>query len=808
MPRPTPGWCKPRRLWTRTRTAIYPSASGTVARPADAAAIHSRQGPGVSLLSGPFFAATLVSTPAVESNLPIHLSSFVGRERDLSEVARLLTECRLVTLVGPAGCGKTRLAIEVARARPEGQGEGAWFVDLAPLSDATLIAPTVAAAMGLAAAASDPDHLSRQLADREGIVLVDNAEHIVDEVAIAAEALLRGCPRLRLLVTSREPLGAEGEWTYRVGSLAEQDAIHLFVDRARQANTGFTLTDANAETVAQICRRLDGIPLALELCAACAGSMATERILERLDERFRLLVGGRRTAVARHRTMRAALEWSEALLGKQEQRLFRRLSVFAGEFDMEAAEVVVAGPDLPAADVLPLLRSLVERSLVMLVRDDTGERYRLLESLRELGRERLVASGEADSIALAHARHHTALAHALFDDYQSIGVIARTLDLVTPALVDRNLANFRVALEFTADHDAGSLAELVGALVPVWMQMTHVDEGWRWMQAGLACTLPGSEQRFRLLLPLSYIAYTLGDVATARSWGDEALQNRRQSGDERGSVDALLLLGAVLATGGDYDSSLDHVREAIELARRLDEPHLVAQGLNSLAMSIMIAGGDAAAAEEYAQEAVALTRPSGSSFQLSKLLDTLASAQLRLGKIEAALTAQQEALRWGRSPFQTVSHLPTMGSILIVRGQPRRGVRLAGAIERYCEQVGLDPIATWDIHRPWLERGLAALGHQAGAVRESGRRLTLEQAKAYALEESSDDEPGAGARLSRREVQVAELVREGLSNRVIAERLFISERTVEGHVASLLNKLGVNSRAQVAAWVAENAIST
>jgi DNA-binding CsgD family transcriptional regulator/tetratricopeptide (TPR) repeat protein len=444
----------------------------------------------------------------------------------------------------------------------------------------------------------------------------------------------------------------------------------------------------------------------------------------------------------------------------------------------------------------------------MLVRDDTRERYRLLESLREFGRERLVASGEADSLALAHARYHTALAHALFDDYQSIGVIARTVDLVAPALVDRNLANFRVALEYTADHDAGWLAELVGALVPVWMQMTHADEGRRWMEAGLAGTLTGSDQRFRLLLPLAYIAYAQGDFRSARSWAEEALQNRLQSGDERGCVDALLLFGIVVATEGDNDTSLEHVRKAIELARRQDEPHLVAQGLNSLAMLIMIAGEDAAAAEELALEAVELTRPSGSSYQLSKLLDTLASAQLRLGKIEAALTAQREALRCGLSPFQTVSHLPTMTAILIARGQPRRGVRLAGAIERCWEQIGLDPVVNWDIHRPWLERGLAALGHQAGAVRASGRRLGLDEARDYALEEASDDEPGAGARLSRREIQVAGLVREGLSNRAIAKRLFISERTVEGHVASLLNKLGVNSRAQVAAWVAENAIST
>jgi ATP/maltotriose-dependent transcriptional regulator MalT len=434
-----------------------------------------------------------------------------------------------------------------------------------------------------------------------------------------------------------------------------------------------------------------------------------------------------------------------------------------------------------------------------------GERYRLLETLREFGRERLVASGEAEALALAHARYHTELAHALFARYHTFIDNYRTVDLVDPELIDRHLANFRLALEFAADHDSAWLADLAGALAPVWLQMIHADEGRRWMEAGLAYTRTRSEQRYRLLVALGHIASLQGDFASARSWADEALQNRRQSRDERGSVDALLLLAEVMALSGDPASSLDPARGAIELARRLAEPDLVAQGLNHLAMSLMGAGEDAALAEELALEAVELTRAGGSSFQFENRLDTLACAHLQLGRIEAALTAQREALgRPGLGTFEIVILLPTMAAILIARGHTRRGVRLAGAIDRYSEQIGLDLAVAWGLNREWLERGLAILGHHAGAVRASGRRLALEQAQAYALEEGSEDEPGAGVRLSRREVQVAGLVREGLSNRVIAERLFLSERTVEGHVASVLNKLGVNTRAQIAAWVAEN----
>jgi predicted ATPase len=398
--------------------------------------------------------------------------------------------------------------------------------------------------MGFAAATPDLDRLSRHLADREAILILDNAEHLVDDVATAAEALAHACPRVRLLVTSREPLGVEGEWTYRVGSLTEQDATRLFVDRARHADASFTLTDANAETVTQICQRLDGIPLALELSAACADSMAPQRILQRLNERFRLLVGGRRTAVGRHQTMRAALEWSEALLSDDERRLFRRMSVFVGDFDVEAVEAVTSGPDLNETEVLALLRRLVERSLVLLLRDEIGERYRLLETLREFGRERLVASGEAEVVALAHASHYAALANSLSDRYH------RSHERVDPVLAERHLANFRLALEFAADHDPASLADLAGALAPVWLQRPRVDEGRHWMEAGLTHALAGSEQRFRLLNGLSAVALRKDDLAAARSWADEAVQNRRQSGDERGLVESLLLLGQVIAVRG------------------------------------------------------------------------------------------------------------------------------------------------------------------------------------------------------------------------------------------------------------------
>ncbi|MBJ7597643.1 LuxR C-terminal-related transcriptional regulator [Candidatus Nephthysia bennettiae] len=738
----------------------------------------------------------------MESNLPIHLTSFVGREQDLSEVTRLLHGSRVITLVGTAGCGKTRLAVEVARTFLQSQADGVWFVDLAQLTDPALIAPGVASAMGLAVATPDLERLSVHLVGREAILLLDNAEHLVDSVATTVETLITTCARIRWLVTSREPLGAEGEWIYRVGSLAEPDAVQLYMDRARQAGAGFTLTEANAESVAQICRRLDGIPLAVELCAACAGSMSTERILDRLDERFRLLVGGRRTAVARHRTLRAALEWSEALLSDRERQLFRRLSIFAGDFDMEAAEAVGSGPGIPGGDVLQLLRRLVERSLVVLLNDAEDERYRLLESLREFGRERLVAAGEAQAIAAAHARHHTALAHRLWE-----GAYEREEPL-DPALLKALLPDFRLALEFAMEQDGDWLGDLAGALSPLWLDSARVEEGRRWMEAGLAHAAPRSAERFRLLVGLGYAGLRQADFTSSRAWAGEAVRDRRDSDDGPGTIQALLMLAAVIAIGGDPESSVPVARDALDLARRLERPRQVAQALNNIAMSLMGTGRHEAEAEQLALESVDLSRRLGCQ-SLASRLDTLASAYLRHGKIDAALAAQREALLQPRAAeYQQAFLLTTIAAILIAGGRPRRGVRVAGAVDRYREQVGLDHGVAWDINGAWLERGLAALGQQAAVVRASGRRLSLEQARDYALEEAPGDDAGAPFRLSRREVEVAGLVREGLSNRAIAERLFISERTVEGHVAGLLNKLGVNSRAQVAAWVAENALGS
>jgi predicted ATPase len=339
------------------------------------------------------------------------MTGFVGRHSELAEVGQLSRGVTVVTICGTGGCGKTRLAVEVAREQLGEHAGGAWFVDLSAVTSPGLVASAIATATGRPAAMTDVGRLVQELSEQSMLLVLDNCEHLVDEVARVVHAIVRDCARLRVLASSREPLGIESEWVYRLAGLTEADSMQLFVERAQRADAGFALDEPTTATVAKICRRLDGLPLALELAAAHAGTMAPADILARLDRPLLLLVGGHST-VPRHRTIQAALAWSEAMLSAAERTLYRRLGLFVGGFDLEAAEAVVSGPDLPRADVVPLLRRLVERSLVQFGRGSDRGRYRLLEPIREHASGRLAEAGEAPAIIDAYVRHYSDVACA------------------------------------------------------------------------------------------------------------------------------------------------------------------------------------------------------------------------------------------------------------------------------------------------------------------------------------------------------------------------------------------------------------
>ena len=371
------------------------------------------------------FAPLRVAKAVVSQRLPMQFTSFVGRDADITQVQNLVTENRLVTLTGAGGVGKTRMAIQIAGQIANEFADGIWYVDLAPITDPDLVPITTARALGLPdqPGRSTLETLARFVADRQMLVVLDNCEHLLDACAALALTLLETCPRLTLLTTSREPIGVAGELSWRVPSLPLADkAIELFVDRAYRARPDFVVNDQNAATVAEICLRLDGVPLAIELAAARVRALSLTEILDSLHDRFRLLTGGARTAVRRQQTLRASVDWSHALLTEPERVLFRRLAAFMGGFDLDGAQSVCGGGDVERYQVLDQLALLVDKSLVVADESRSRTRYRLLETMRQYALEKLGESGDADVVRTRHRDYYTAMAALLDapagDDYE------------------------------------------------------------------------------------------------------------------------------------------------------------------------------------------------------------------------------------------------------------------------------------------------------------------------------------------------------------------------------------------------------
>ena len=413
----------------------------------------------------------------------MQLTSFVGRDAELTQVRELLAENRLVTLTGAGGVGKTRLAIQVAAQLAGEFGDGVWYVDLAPITDPELVPVTVARALGLPdqPGRSTMDTLLRFVRDRQMLVVLDNCEHLLDASAELVVALLSGAPGLTVLATSREAIGVAGEVSWRVPSLSLADeAIELFTDRARHARPDFTVTDDNAAAVGEICARLDGVPLAIELAAARVRALSLAEILDSLHDRFRLLTGGARTAVRRQQTLRASVDWSHALLTEPERVLFRRLAVFLGGFDLDAAQTVAGGGDVERYQVLDQLTLLVDKSLV--VADDSGgrTRYRLLETVRQYALEKLGESGEADAVRSRHRDHYTAMAAVL--DAPAGSDYEQRLEQA-----DTEIDNLRAAFGWSRENSDIELAlTLASSLQPLWLARGRIREGLAWFDAALA----------------------------------------------------------------------------------------------------------------------------------------------------------------------------------------------------------------------------------------------------------------------------------------------------------------------------------
>ncbi|MCV6967384.1 LuxR family transcriptional regulator [Mycobacterium intermedium] len=581
--------------------------------------------------------------PTAAEHLPVQLTSFVGRGVEIDGVRRSLADDRLVTLTGAGGVGKTRLAVQVASQLVPDFADGAWYVDLATITDPGLVPVAAAKALGLADQPnrSTTDTLTRFIGDRHLLVVLDNCEHLLDAVAALTAALLTSCPRLTLLATSREPIDVPGEVTWRVPSLSlDDDAVALFVDRARRARSDLGLTDDDIGTVKEICRRLDGMPLAIELAAARVRALSLDEIVGSLHDRFRLLTGGGRIAVRRQQTLRASVDWSHALLTDSERVLFRRLAVFLGGFDLAAARAVAGDTEVERFQVLDQLTLLVDKSLVVADGGNGPTRYRLLETVRQYAGEKLDESGEADAIRARHRDYYAALAAGL--DAPAASGHQRRVEQAEAAI-----DNLRAVFMWSRENGDVELAlQIASSLQPLWLTRGRLREGLSWIDTALADLTTADRD-----VATAVVARALADAAVLDGWA--GVPERREQAAEalriaRQLSDPALLVRALTACCGTAAFSPEQAAaffaEAIELARALGDKWRLSQLLGFQAYAAMMAG-DAIAARVAGEEGRALADAIGDRFASGQCrVWGIAGARAILGDLADAVGELREVI--------------------------------------------------------------------------------------------------------------------------------------------------------------------
>ncbi|HVS07712.1 MAG TPA: AAA family ATPase [Candidatus Dormibacteraeota bacterium] len=665
------------------------------------------------------------------TNLPAQLTPFIGREEQLKELQEMHRQTRLLTLTGPGGAGKTRLALELAAQLVGEEADGVWLVELAPLSDPLLVPQAVASGLGLKEQpgrrmAETLVHHARQ---RRLLLVLDNCEHLVEPTATLAAELLKGCEGLTVLATSREPLNVPGELTWRVPPLTRDEAVRLFADRALSHDPRFRLTDENIQVVAQICDRLDFIPLAIELAAARVTAMPVHEILAHLESRFALLTGGDRTASSRLRTLRAAMDWSYDLLADPERIFFRRLSVFAGRFGLEAAEDVCADAAVPQESTLDLLVRLVDKSLVMVDKSLAileGGRYRLLETVRTYGQERLLVAGETDAMQARLGAYVLSLAET-----RPPGQLAAWLDRLEAAHDDiRNTLRWTVK----ADPDLG--VRLAVALTIFWQLRGHASEPRQFMDDLLRYAPAGFRTHAAGLQLAGTFAYLQADFDAARQLLATGLEEARAIGDRLTVLRTLAVLGLVGTAIGDLAASKAALEEALTLARESGEREEEAGILHQLAL---LAGrrNDLEESRTLFDESIALRRAQGRTDEASMSLTYLAGVALLQGDLATARRCVGESLELGRAmrDRRSAFSLDVLACLTGFDGNMKRAVVLAGAGSAMHEGSGNTPPQVWgDLMSAFLQPAREALGeHAAGAAWETGRRMDYEDALQLAL---------------------------------------------------------------------------
>lgn len=597
---------------------------------------------------------------AAKPNLPAQLTSFIGREQEITELKRLFGTTRLLTLTGVGGAGKTRLALRIGLELFEQFSKEVFLVELAPLSDPNLILPTICRVLGLSeqAGKSSLAGLIEYLQLRQTLLIVDNCEHLIEECAKLAHTLLSACPKLHLLTTSREALGIIGETTFylpplslppagqlpALAQLVEYEAVRLFVERARAVNSGFEVTIQNAAAVVQIVRHLDGIPLALELAAARTRLLSLEELNTRLSDRFDLLTSGSRTALPRQQTLRATLDWSYSLLSPAEQLLMNRLSIFAGSWSLEAAERVCARNELAARQILDLLAQLANKSLVMVELEGRQARYRYLETIRQYALEKLSAQNELEQVEQSYITYFIELAEETDLKLKGAG------DLEALQQAEKDYDNIREALNRAISKPYPDLAvRLASALDLFWIRQNYYyTEGRRYLEKALALSESKDDDllkayRVKILPRLGWLAGLQGDFEAARVYGEQGLVLGQALGDKEGYTVCLFLVASTAMFQGQFTQSQTQLEEGLALARQLEDKWLIICILLNLSYIILLQK-DYVTSQKLIEEGLALAREIGNQFSTAFFLLRLGQVKMEVGDYEQAQAYLEESL--------------------------------------------------------------------------------------------------------------------------------------------------------------------
>jgi predicted ATPase/DNA-binding CsgD family transcriptional regulator len=771
-------------------------------------------------------------------NLPVFLTPLVGREHEVAAVASLLkrADVRVLTLTGPGGVGKTRLAVRIAADIAADFADAAAFVPLAPVRDPELVAPTIAQVLGVpeSGRTSIDEGLKARLRHAELLLVLDNFEQVLPAAPAIAD-LLAGCPLLKVLVTSRAVLRLYGEWDFPVPPLplpavapsggdgaapveriADAPAVRLFCDRAQAVKPGFTLDQGNAGAVAEIVRRLDGLPLAIELAAPRLSLFPPVALVARLERRLPLLTRGSRDQPARHQALRDAIAWSYDLLTPDEQKCFRRLAVFVGGCTVEAAEAVLEAGGQTSHETIEGIASLVANSLVQQVAGPDGEaRFATLETIREFGLEQLAASGEEAAVRGYHA--------AWFRELAAIGDTAFWGGEQGPwlARLEVEHANFRAALAWFLDTgEYESALRLAGDLFPFWYVHNHLAEGRVSLDRALAVG-GATAARANALAVASALAHQQADIPAAISLADESAALWREIGSGgRGPAMATCQQGIARHWQGGLDEAEAYYNASLALYRAVGDLGWSAQILANLAHVAYLRGDDARA-KALAEEALAMQLAAGNRFGAAFTLSVLGDLAVDQGRHEDARAhycASLEIASSYRDRWRIADCLSGLGIVAAAGDRPRRAVQLLGAAAAIRHSIG-QPIPSWNRGRN--ERIDAELRQRLDEnafddAWAAGRALPTETAIAEAIAPVADEDPATDAwestlvgttGLSARELQVVRLVASGQTDREIAEALFLSPRTINTHTARIYAKLGVGSRAEAAAWAVRHGLT-